>query len=318
MCTYVERKLLSAINKYPILSGVTQFDIGESRIVSLDLDEVAKGVGTNATRRLSIMYFLAYFTLTKRIFTGKDHLSELQIDKSGLFPFDCTEIHRKHIASVERTPKRFSGDEIHRFKNDPMAKQLQELAIREGRKWKVDIVQASQLADDFDPEMVKLATDIVILGRGNAANINSIAAHFSLPSNLIERLRSSMRRPSKDGATLISLIETDKARWEQFLFSMYGPSFLWATTSTRDDTIVKDALIDKLGTQKARKLLVELYPAGNLDDEIDDRRRREQTLTQSNINDRTSEIDEKDETPSHILDSIIEDSIRHYNLKMAS
>lgn len=315
VCSYIERKLLSAVNKYPILSGVTKFDIGESRIVSLDLDEVAKGVGDNATKRLSLMYFLAYFTLTKRIFTGKEHLSELKVDASGLFPFDCTGIHRKHIASVERTPKRFSGDEIHRFRNDPMAKQLQALAIREGRKWKVDIIQASQLSDDFDPEMVKLATDIVILGRGNAANINSIASHFSLPSNLVERMRNSMRRPSKDGATIVCLVETDKARWEQFLFSMYGPSFLWATTSTRDDTIVKDALIDVLGTIKTRQLLVELYPSGNLDDEIDDRRRRSQILTANNENDRKIEMDEKDETPAHILDSIIEDALRHYDSK---
>lgn len=314
ICTYMQRKLDAALNKYPIISGVTKFDIGNSRIVSLDLDEVAKGVGTGAEKRLRIMYFLAFFSLTKRIFTGKDHLAEMVVDKSGLFPFDCTDIHRKNIASIERTPKRFSGDEIHRFKNDPMARQLQALAIREGRKWKIDIMQASQNGTDFDEEMIKLATDIVILGRGNAANIKSLTKQFSLPSNLVERLESSMRRPSKEGSTLITLIETDKARWEQFLYSMYGPSFLWATTSTRDDTIVKDALIEKLGNQKARKLLVELYPAGNLDDEIDDRRRRSQVLSTKN----NGNADEAEETPLHILDEIIEDTLRHHNLKIAS
>lgn len=318
ICIYMERKLISAINKYPIISGVTKFDIGTARIVSLDLDEVAKGVGESAVRRLRLMYFLAYFTLTKRIFTGKEHLLEMQMDNSGLFPFDYTDIHKKHIASVERTPKRFSGDEIHRFKKDPMAKQLQELSIREGRKWKVDIIQASQLAEDYDPEMVKLATDIVILGRGNAANIKSIKEHFSLPSNLVERMESSMRRPSKDGSTIVSLVETDKARYQQFLYSMYGPSFLWATTSTRDDTIVKDALIEILGTQRSRKLLVELYPAGNLDDEIDDRRRRAQILKQPSNKDLISDIDQSDETPMHILDEIIDDALRHHKLKMAN
>lgn len=315
VCRYIERKLEGALNKYPIISGVTQFDIGNSRIVSLDLDEVAKGVGQSADKRLRLMYFLAYFTLTKRIFTGKEHLAEMTMDNSGLFPFDYTNIHKKHIAAIERSPKRFSGDEIHRFKNDPMAKQLQALSIREGRKWKIDIMQASQNATDFDSEMIKLATDIVILGRGNAANIKSITERFALPSNLVERLESSMRRPSKDGSTLITLIETDKARWQQFLYSMYGPSFLWATTSTRDDTIVKDALIVKLGTLKARQLLVELYPAGNLDDEIDDRRRRSQILSQAKLG---SAADESEETPMHILDEIIDDSIRHYNLKIAS
>ncbi|RZD19628.1 hypothetical protein [Pseudoalteromonas sp. MEBiC 03485] len=306
MCRYIERKLTSSLNKYPILSGVTKFDIGSSRIVSLDLDEVGKGVGESAVRRLRLMYFLAYFTLTKRIFTGKEHLSEMQSDNSGLFPFDYTAIHTKLIASIERTPKRFSGDEMHRFKGDPMAMQLQELSIREGRKWKVDVILASQRGTDFPKDMIELATDVVILGRGNEANIASLTNHFKLPSNLVERLRSSMRRPNKDGSTVITLIETDKARWELFLYSMYGPSFLWATTSTRDDTIVKDALIEKLGSQTARQLLVELYPSGNLDDEIDDRRRREQVLSNASI------PDEQEETPVHILDGIIEDSLRHF------
>lgn len=306
VCQYIERKLTSSLNKYPILSGVTRFDIGSSRIVSLDLDEVGKGVGESAIRRLRLMYFLAYFTLTKRIFTGKEHLDEMQMDTSGLFPFDYTKIHKKLIASIERTPKRFSGDEIHRFNKDPMAMQLQELSIREGRKWKVDVIMASQSGTDFKEDLVKLATDVVILGRGNEASIASLTSHFKLPSNLIERLRSSMRKPNKDGSTLITLVETDKARWELFLYSMYGPSFLWATTSTRDDTIVKDALIDKLGSQTARKLLVELYPSGNLDDEIDDRRRREQVLTGASM------VDEQEETPIHILDAIIDDSMRYY------
>lgn len=315
ICRYIERKLEGALNKYPIISGVTKFDIGNSRIVSLDLDEVAKGVGESAEKRLRLMYFLAYFTLTKRIFTGKEHLSEMKEDKSGLFTFDYKELHKKYIAEIERSPKRFSGDEIHRFKKDPMAQQLQALSIREGRKWKIDIMQASQNGTDFDEDMIKLATDIVILGRGNAANISSLKQQFSLPSNLVERLESSMRRPSKEGSTLISLVETDKARWQQFLYSMYGPSFLWATTSTRDDTIVKDALITKLGTQGARKILVELYPAGNLDDEIDDRRRRAQVLSESV---QTKSADESDVTPMHILDQIIEDSLRYHELKSAS
>lgn len=317
ICTYVQRKLTSAVNKYPIISGVTMFDIGDSRIVSLDLDEVGKGVGEAAVRRLRLMYFLAYFALTKRIFTGRDHLSEMRVDDSGLFAFDYAPFHSKHIASVERTPKRFSGDEIHRFKNDPMAKQLQALAIREGRKWKVDIILASQLSKDFNSEMIKLATDLVVLGRGNAANIKAIEDDFNLPSNLVERMRSSMRRPSKNGSTVVMLVETDKARYEQFVYSMYGPNFLWATTSTRDDTIVKDALISKLGTERARKLLVELYPEGNLDKEIDDRRKRAEILHQKHAA-QTSEIDQTEETPTHILDEIIEDAIKHYNLKLAS
>lgn len=321
LCDYVQRKLNEAIRKYPIISGYTKFEIDGARIVSLDLDEVAKGVGSAATRKLSLMYFIAYYTLTKRIFTGKEHLDEMQVDTSGLFPFDYTEHHRKQIASIERTPKRFSGDEIHRFENDPIAKALQALSVREGRKWKVDIIQASQLPEDFDPKLIKLATDLVILGRGNQSNVEFISQYFGLPSNLKKRLGSnSMRKPSSEGATIITTVETDKARYEQFLISMYGPSFLWATTSTRDDTIVRDSLSGHIGTFKARSLLVELYPEGNLDKEIDDRRRRAAVLLNKNTltSDVIGEIDQSDETPTAILEEIVSDALKYYEKRLAA
>jgi intracellular multiplication protein IcmB len=317
ICKYIQRKLNGAINTYPVLSGYTQFDIGDSRIVSLDLDEVAKGVGGSASSRLSLMYFLAYFTLTKRIFTGEEHLGEMQNDSAGLFPFDYLPYHGKYISAIEKLPKRFSGDEIHRFKNDPIAKALQEISIREGRKWKVDIMQASQLPEDFNPEMIKLATDIVILGRGNRSNVESITKYFKLPSNLSLRLGSnSMRKPSKAGATIVMMVETAKARYEQFVISMYGSSFLWATTSNRDDTIVKSKLTKALGTSKARKLLVELYPAGSLDDEIDERRRAD-AVSLVNINDNISLMDQSEEAPAYILNDIFEDAMRHYDKKIS-
>jgi len=315
ICNYIQRKLNGAINTYPVLSGYTQFDIGDSRIVSLDLDEVAKGVGGSASARLSLMYFLAFFTLTKRIFSGEEHLQEMSNDNSGLFPFDYIPFHRKSIKSIEKLPKRFSGDEIHRFKGDPIAKALQEISIREGRKWKVDIIQASQLPDDFDPEMIKLATDIVILGRGNRNNVESITDCFKLPSNLSTRLGSnSMRKPSKAGATIVMMVETAKARYEQFLLSMYGTKFLWATTSNRDDTIVKKRLEAEIGITKARSLLVELYPAGSLDDEID-ARRRANAISLINASDSVNLMDQSKETPLSILDDIYDDSMRHYNKK---
>jgi intracellular multiplication protein IcmB len=310
LAQYVRRKLTDSLDRYPCISGYTKFDISDARIVSLDLDDIAKGVGVSAAKNLSLMFFLAYFTLTKRIFIGKDILKEVTHDASGLFPFDYLPYHKKCVADVERTPKRFSGDETHRFEGDAIAKELLKLAIREGRKWKVDIIQSSQLATDFDKDMLKLATDIVVLGRGNRANVEGIVQQFKLPSNLEYRLGSnSMRKPSKDGSTLISMVETSTDRYEQHLVSMYGKSFLWATNSTQDDRTVRDSLSERIGNKKARDLLCTLYPAGNLDDEIDERRRR---TTESEA-EAKSMIDQSDETPTHILSGIIDDAFAYYN-----
>ena len=58
------RMISGAVREYPILSRVTAFDIGDARVVSLDLDEVAKSGGDAADRQTSVMYMLArYVTL---------------------------------------------------------------------------------------------------------------------------------------------------------------------------------------------------------------------------------------------------------------
>jgi intracellular multiplication protein IcmB len=311
---YIRRKLTDSLDKYPCISGHTKFDISDARIVSLDLDDIAKGVGVSAAKNLSLMFFLAYFTLTKRIFIGKDILKEVTHDDSGLFAFDYMPYHQKAVRDIERTPKRFSGDETHRFEGDPVAKSLLKLAVREGRKWKTDIIQSSQLATDFDSDMLKLATDIIVLGRGNRANVKGIVEQLKLPSNLEYRLGSnSMRKPSKDGSTLISLIETSTARYEQHLISMYGKSFLWATNSTQDDRTVRDSLSEVLGNKKARNLLCLLYPSGDLNDEIDERRRRLTEYTDSPNN----AIDQSDETPQHILTGIIDDALAYHEKRFS-
>ncbi|HET9843272.1 MAG TPA: type IV secretion protein IcmB, partial [Gammaproteobacteria bacterium] len=55
------RMISSAVREYPLLSRVTAFDLGEARVVSLDLDEVAKTGGEAADRQTAVMYMLARF-----------------------------------------------------------------------------------------------------------------------------------------------------------------------------------------------------------------------------------------------------------------
>jgi intracellular multiplication protein IcmB len=53
------RMISGAIREYPILSRPTQFDIGDAKVVSRDLDEVAKGGGEAGSRQPAVMYMLA-------------------------------------------------------------------------------------------------------------------------------------------------------------------------------------------------------------------------------------------------------------------
>ena len=84
---YFIRSLTAALNQYRILARPTVFDIGEARIVSLDLDEVAKSGGAQAQRQTAVMYMLARYIL------GKDFKLKSDIFafyKRGLLPLFVT------------------------------------------------------------------------------------------------------------------------------------------------------------------------------------------------------------------------------------
>ena len=61
------RMISSAVREYPILSRVTHFDIGEAKVVALDLDEVAKSGGDAADRQTAVMYMLARYVFSSAL-----------------------------------------------------------------------------------------------------------------------------------------------------------------------------------------------------------------------------------------------------------
>ncbi|TAL64483.1 MAG: type IV secretion protein IcmB, partial [Legionella sp.] len=62
------RMISGAVREYPILSRVSSFDIGDARVVSLDLDEVAKSGGDAADRQTAVMYMLARYVLARHYY----------------------------------------------------------------------------------------------------------------------------------------------------------------------------------------------------------------------------------------------------------
>lgn len=311
------RKLTEAINKYPVISEETKFDLGEARVVSLDLDEVAKGQGADGKRRVGLMYMVAYYILTNRFFTGKEHLGEME-GEVGIYNVDYRPYHKRYVESIKKMPKRFCIDEKHRVRGLGMVESQLDESIREGRKWKVEIMQASQLPDDFSKESVRLATNIFILGGGNKANCEVVAQTFKLSSTMTQHLNESLRKPNRHGATLLSILETEKGDFEQLLMSTQGPTFLWACNSSSDDAYVRDTLAGEVGDIDARALLVEVHPAGNLDDEIEKRKRlagitqRKQAYQGEDLSNRDLE---SDETPKGILNDIVQDLLAIYKAR---
>ena len=75
--TYVvlfNRLITEMIGDLPILSKPTQFDIGEARVVVLDMQELCRPGGPRATMQTQIMYLVASHILAKDFMLKEDHL----------------------------------------------------------------------------------------------------------------------------------------------------------------------------------------------------------------------------------------------------
>jgi intracellular multiplication protein IcmB len=250
------RMISSAVREYPILAGVTKFDIGDARIVSLDLDEVAKSGGDIADRQTAVMYMLARYVLARNYYLTEDSLAD--------FPEAYREHHRVRIAEIREDPKRIVYDEFHRTSKARAVRDQVVLDMREGRKWNVQIALISQSLEDFDSVMVEFATSIFIMDAGPEQAIKRSVEIFGLSETARVALKTRVHGPREGGATFLAQFATKNGINTQLLTSTLGPIELWAFSTTSEDSRTRNKLYQKLGPQEARRVLANLFPGGSV------------------------------------------------------
>lgn len=250
------RMISSAVREYPILGRVTQFDIGDARIVSLDLDEVAKTGGEAADRQTAIMYMIARYVLARDYYLTPENVADL--------PKKFRDYHRARIIEIREDAKRIVFDEFHRTANAAAVRNQVIVDMREGRKWKVQVALLSQSLDDFDPVMVDFATSVFIMDAGPKQAIEKSATVFGLSETAKTALRTRVHGPREGGGTFLAQFSTKDGVNTQLLTNTIGPIELWAFSTTAEDTRVRNELYTRLGPRIARRVLAALYPTGTI------------------------------------------------------
>ncbi len=250
------RMISGAVREYPILSSVTKFDIGDARVVSLDLDEVAKSGGDAADRQTAVMYMLARYVLGRNYYLTEDMLHD--------FPEAYREYHRIRISEIREDPKRLVYDEFHRTSKARAVREQVILDMREGRKWNVQIALISQALEDFDPVMVEFATSIFIMDAGPEQAIKRSTEIFGLSETARMALKTRVHGPREGGATFLAQFATKSGLNTQLLTSTLGPVELWAFSTTAEDARVRNKLYQKLGPAEARRVLANIFPSGSV------------------------------------------------------
>lgn len=257
------RMISSAVREYPIISQVTQFDLGEARIVALDLDEVARSGGDVANRQTAVMYMLARYVLARHYFLTEDNVADM--------PEAYRNYHQVRISEIREDPKRIVFDEFHRTSKAQAVRDQVVQDMREGRKWKVQIALLSQSLDDFDSIMVEFATSIFIMEAGPEQAVKKTAEVFGLSNTAQIGLKNRVHGPREGGATFLAQFATKDGMNTQLLTSTLGPIELWALSTTAEDVNIRNQLYKRIGPKEARRALAKLFPTGSAVKTLEDR-----------------------------------------------
>ncbi|MDX1837490.1 type IV secretion protein IcmB [Legionella taurinensis] len=257
------RMISGAVREYSILSRVTSFDIGDARVVSLDLDEVAKSGGDAADRQTSVMYMLARYVLARHYYLTEESMNNV--------PDQYREYHKTRVLEIREDPKRIVYDEFHRTSKSAAVRDQVIIDMREGRKWKVQIALLSQSVDDFDSVMIEFSTAIYIMDAGPSQAVEKTTQIFGLSETAKTALRTRVHGPRQGGATFLVQYATKNGVNIQLLTLTLGPVELWAFSTTAEDASVRNQLYRHLGPAEARRLLAALFPNGSVAKIIEER-----------------------------------------------
>jgi len=269
-----DRMIASAVREFPILASITRFDLGTTRVAAVDLQDVAPQGDDSADRQTAVMYMLARHVLVRAWWLGQDSIR--------LMPEKYRGYHEARLRDIRESPKRLCFDEFHRTSKTQSVRSQVVRDMREGRKWGVQIVLASQLLDDFSDDMVDMATGVWICGTAVSERaISATADRFGLSDTARWVMRYRLTGPRASGAPVLLLLSTNEGRYEQHLINTLGPIELWALSTSSEDVDLRTRLYDALGAPRARQILSKFFPGGSARQEI--RRRVVQRTEKGNL-----------------------------------
>lgn len=262
------RGVSEALDLYRILGKPTKFDIGESRITALDLDEVAKTGGPIAERQTAIMYLLARYLLAKDYKIIRETVNEMPYPIHRECPPEVPvekykNFHLARVMEMRDDIKRLCFDEFHRTSKSEIVREQVVVDMREGRKWSMDIILASQSLQDFDERMREFTTSVFVMNGGNEETVNKIGEVFGIkePAERAALLNGQVHPPKKGGGTFLAKFYTTKGNYTQLLSYTLGPVELWAFSTTTEEVQIRDRMYRSMGAARARKILAAIYPS---------------------------------------------------------
>lgn len=256
--------LKAICDQYKMLVDKTNFDISDARIMILDVQNViGRGKTEEDIKQTSIMYMLAAIKMGSDFFSDPKMIDEYNQDYAFY--------HKPRLEKLYSTPKVFCLDEVHRTKGREGTVTIMEEMIdnflREGRKYNIIVRIASQRVDDIKKETFENISTVWALSSNN--NPKKIRDFLNISETATDYISRKLTGPTKKGAPFLVQMKMKGGIHEHFGYLTMGPQKVWAFSTTPEDVMLREKLMDMIGVEEALKVLGVMYPGGSVKEIIE-------------------------------------------------
>ena len=249
---YFNRSIVDSLNEFPVFAIPTTFDIGDNKIVCLDLDEVSKPGGFREKRITEVMYLYASIVAARqtKMFFNSVIFSEA----------NCPKLYESYYKNKRNNLNKMHSitfDEFHRAGSSFSVMNQITNFTRNSRKYNFSIIVGTQSVDDFEKIAPYCSTVLVPTGEFYNANAaNRIIKAIDLKDEGVKYDLKSKK--FKFGSFLVKEI-TNRGEVEKIINLQLSSYLIWMLSSTFEDAWIKNKLIEKIGFFKAIKLLSQKF-----------------------------------------------------------
>ena len=259
----VQRSLESAIERFPMFARPTRLDLGEARVVSIDVQDVAlRHKSPEAERNNALMFLISRHIYLSKISGFAEEIPKMDLPSDEALRAEYVRYWEARYHEIAETPKRLCMDEYHLTGGvETIAKQVKSDA-REGRKWGLELILVSQLLADFDT-LADMASTVMVLNADSNEIREEARRVFGFDLAVKSALERQVHGPQgRRGANLLTRFKLrEEERWI-VLNNSLGPRMLWALTTKAEDRLVRDELYRRMAVNDALRILATRFPDG--------------------------------------------------------
>jgi intracellular multiplication protein IcmB len=271
------RSIQTGQSSYQLISGFTRFDVGNARVVTVNLEEVVSASETEESRlRASVMFLFSRRLGARNYFMRWEEIEKLVPDRYRAY-------QRARVDDLQQTLKFLLYDELHYCSGIPAMKRQLGTDNRVARKYTMVPILSSQRLGDFPPDVIENTYSYFILGVGSNDSLAGVQNTFGLSNSEASAIASECKGPG----TLFGMFKTRKGTTSQILKTTASGMLSWAFNTDQADALLRKRVRQMLGGDLLLALghLTAAYPGGSFRDslEIYNRKRGDKTNDDSYI-----------------------------------